>query len=255
MEEYLERQENKRWKLPANANTPMQATYRPELDVSPELDAKYVSYYQSLIGVLHWMVELGRVITCLEVSLLSSHLALPGERHLEQVLQAFLYLKKFHNMELMYDPSGPVVDEGQFQRRDWASSKFGHVDGQAESPERIPEPRSLGVMIRAKVDADHASNMVTRRSRTGCLVYLNCALIYLWSKKQTSVETSSFGYEFIVMKHCCEFLHSLRYKLHMMGIPCEAPMYIYGDNQSVLANTTIPNSTLKKKSKALHIIL
>ena len=37
----------------------------------------------------------------------------------------------------------------------------------------------------------------------------------------------------------------------MMGIPCEAPAYIYGDNQSVLANTTIPNSTLKKKSQSI----
>ena len=37
----------------------------------------------------------------------------------------------------------------------------------------------------------------------------------------------------------------------MMGIPVEGPMYIYGDNQSVLANTTIPDSTLKKKSQSI----
>ena len=36
-----------------------------------------------------------------------------------------------------------------------------------------------------------------------------------------------------------------------MGIPCEGPAYIYGDNQSVLANTTIPDSTLKKKSQSI----
>ena len=108
---------------------------------------------------------------------MSSHLALPREGHFEQVLQVFSYLKKFHNTELIYDPSDPVVDEGQFQRRDWASSEFGHVDGQEELPERMPEPRGLGVTIRVKVDADHASDTVTRRSRTGFLVYLNCALI------------------------------------------------------------------------------
>ena len=37
----------------------------------------------------------------------------------------------------------------------------------------------------------------------------------------------------------------------MMGIPVEGPMYIYGDNQSVLANITIPDSTLKKKSQSI----
>ena len=36
-----------------------------------------------------------------------------------------------------------------------------------------------------------------------------------------------------------------------MGIPVEGPMFIYGDNQSVLANTTIPDSTLKKKSQSI----
>ena len=62
---------------------------------------------------------------------------------------------------------------------------------------------------------------------------------------------SSFGSEFIVMKQCCEYLHGLRYKLHMMGIPCEAPAYTYSDYQSVLANMAIPNSTLKKKSQSI----
>ena len=97
----MERHDNKRWKLPASVNTPMQATYHPELDVSLELDAKYALYYQSLIGVLHWMMELGRVDISLEVSLLSSHLALPREGHFEQVLQVFSYFKKIYNTELL----------------------------------------------------------------------------------------------------------------------------------------------------------
>ena len=58
------------------------------------------------------------------------------------------------------------------------------------------------------------------------------------------------------MKQCCEYLKGLRYKLRMMGIPCDGPVFIKGDNQSVLANTTIPDSTLKKKisSIAYHFV-
>jgi hypothetical protein len=115
----------------------------------------------------------------------------------------------------------------------------------------MPEPRGLGFTIRAKVDADHASDTVTRHSRTGFLVWVNCALVYWMSKKQTSVESSSFGSEFIAMKQCCEYIRGLCYKLRMMGIPCEGPAYISGDNQSVLANTTIPDSVLKKKSQSI----
>ena len=158
---------------------------------------------------------------------------------------------KFHNMEMVFNPSDPVVDEAQFERRDWTTSEFGHLEGKEMLPPNMPEPPGLGFIMRAKVDADHASDTVTRRSRTGFLVYLNCAPIYWWSKKQTSVESSSFGLEFIAMKQCCEYIHSLRYKLRMMGVPIAGPAYIYGDNQSVLANTTIPDSTLKKKSQSI----
>ena len=128
---------------------------------------------------------------------------------------------------------------------------FGESSTKEELPPNMPEPRGLGFVIRAKVDADHASDTVSRRSRTGFLVYLNSALTYWWSKKQTSIESSSFGSEFIAMKQCCEYLRGLRYKLRMLGIPCDGPSLIYGDNQSVLANTTIPDSALKKKSQSI----
>ena len=82
------------------------------------------------------------------------------------------------------------------------------------------------------------------------MVYLNCALIYWLGKKQTSVESFSFGSEFIAMKQYCEYIHGLWYKLRMMGILVQGPTYIYGDNKSVLANTMILDSTLKKKSQS-----
>jgi hypothetical protein len=112
MEGYLAKPENGKWKIPSRAETPTQTTYRPELDVGPELSAVESAYYQSLIGVLRWIVELARVDICLEVSMTSSHLALPREGHLAQVLHIFAYLKKYHNTEMVFDPSDPVIDQG-----------------------------------------------------------------------------------------------------------------------------------------------
>ena len=125
------------------------------------------------------------------------------------------------------------------------SSEFRHLDGEEELPPNMPEPCGMGFTMRAKVNANHVSDTVTRRSRTGFLVYLNCALVYWWSKKHTSVESSSFSAEFIAMKQGCEYLRGLRYKLRMC-IPVETPVYVYGDNQSMLANMLIPDSALKK---------
>ena len=93
--------------------------------------------------------------------MMSSHLALPREGHLEQVLQIFAYLKKYHNAELFYDPSNLVVEMNDFERRDWMASEFGHIEGKEEYPPNMPEPRGMGFVMRAKVDADHASDMVT----------------------------------------------------------------------------------------------
>ena len=189
--------------------------------------------------------------------MMSSHLALPRVGHLNQVYHIFGYLRKYHNTELVFDPSDPMVDESAFERRDWASSEFGHLlEERKELPPNMPQPRGAGFVTRAKVDADHAADTITRRSRTGFIVYANCAPIFWYSKKQNSVESSSFGSEFMAMKACCEYLRGYKYRLQMMGIPCEGPSYVYGDNQSVLCNTTMPDSTLKKKSQSIayHLI-
>ena len=152
---------------------------------------------------------------------------------------------------MVYDPSQPEIDNAAFDRKDWTSSEFGHLQGIEELPPKMPEPRGIGLTMVAKVDADHAADTITRRSHTGFLVHLNSTLVYWSSKKQTSVESSSFGSEFIAMKQCCEYICGLRYKLRMMGIPMEGPAYIHGDDQSVLCNTSRPDSTLKKKSQSI----
>jgi hypothetical protein len=53
------------------------------------------------------------------------------------------------------------------------------------------------------------------------------------------------------MKKAMKYVRGLRYKLRMMGIKVNEPAFVFGDNQSVLCNTTAPTSMLKKKSNAI----
>ena len=129
VEEYVIRSENSHLKILSKAETPLTTSYRPELDVSPELTQRDSAYYQSLIGILWWIVELGRIDICLEVSMMLSHLAMPRKGHLDQVIHIFAYLRKYHNTELVYDPSDQVVELDVFEQRDWASPEFGSVQG------------------------------------------------------------------------------------------------------------------------------
>ena len=126
-------------KLPSRANTPLRTAYRPKLDVYPVLDPTEAVYYQSLIGVLCWMVELGRVDICLEVSIMSSWLAMPCKGHLEQLYHIFAHLKVNHNSKMVFDPSDPVIDESAFQRGDWSTAEFGQL-GKEELSGRMPAP-------------------------------------------------------------------------------------------------------------------
>ena len=110
--------------------------------------------------------------------MMSSHMAMPREGHLEGLLHIFSYLKKFHNTELVLDPSDPALNYDEFDRKDWTSSEFGHVEGEEQVPFNMPQARGLGFVMYALLDADHASDTVTTRSRTGFLVYLNSSLTY-----------------------------------------------------------------------------
>ena len=235
--------------LPKKATSPWTRDYRPETDTSPELSPADSSYFQSLIGVLRWIVELNRVDIAMEVSALASMMAMPRQGHLQQIFHMFAFLKAKHNASMVFDPTEPDIDESKFVKEDWSAAAYGECT--EEIPSNAPKPRGVAFTIRAFVDSDHAGDVVTRRSRTGFIVFLNSSPIYWFTKKQTGIETSSFGSEFIAMKQCCEYIRGLRYKLRMMGIPVEGHAYIFGDNQSVLANTSKPHSTLKKKSSSI----
>ena len=85
------------------------SVYRPDLDESPELKADGVQYYQELIGVLRWTVEIGRVNILYEVSTMSTLLAMPRIGHLEQLYHVFGYLKQNPKRKLAFDPDHPRV--------------------------------------------------------------------------------------------------------------------------------------------------
>ena len=150
---------------------------------------------------------------------------------------------------MVFDPTDPQVGDDEFPKHDWSHTPYSGYTN--EIPKNAPSAKGMGFKIVAFVDSDHAGDVVTRRSRTGFLVKLNSSPIYWLSKKQSGIERSSFGSEFMTMKHCCEYIRGLPYKLRMMGIYFNGPAYIFGDNKSVLSNGSMPDSVLWKKSNSI----
>ena len=53
--------------------------------------------------------------------MMSSHLALPREGYLAQVLHICLYLKTHYNSALLFDPTYPDVDMDILPKHDWTN--------------------------------------------------------------------------------------------------------------------------------------
>ena len=99
--------------------TPIPISYSPELNITSELISTDAAYYQSLVGILRWILELCRFDICLEVSLVYSHLALPREGRLDKLFHIFAYLKWKHRDRMVFDPTYPSIDNDDFPRHDW----------------------------------------------------------------------------------------------------------------------------------------
>ena len=149
----------------------------------------------------------------------------------------FGYLKTHTKRRLFFDPWHPDIDEHAFSSYEWYDF---YRDAEEEVPNDMLPPRRCAVSRHCFVDADHASNTVTRRSQTAILIFLNKAPIVWYSKQQNALETSTSG-----------SIEAQHYKLCMFGIPIEGPTNVFCDNEAMLKNNTIPKSMLKKKHNSI----
>jgi hypothetical protein len=101
------------------------------------------------------------------------------------------------------------------------------------------------------VDANLLHCKVTGKSATGILHLVNQTPIDWFSKRQSTVETATYGSEFVAARIATEQIIDLRIVLRDMGVPIDGPSWLLGDNQSVITSSTIPQSMLSKRHNAL----
>jgi hypothetical protein len=243
---------NKRWKLPTKVKTPMVSSYVPELDGTPELEPEELQYFQELIGMLRWTTEIGKVDILHEVSILSQYQVSPWEGHLDQVLHIFAYMKKKPKLSIYLDPSLPLIDYGE-SRTNIEDFQEQYRGAEEPMPHNMPRPRGRPVTTTEFVDASHAASKKTRKSHTGYLLFINRAPIFWYSKRQQTVETSSFSSEFIALKAGVECAAYARFKLRMFGIPMIEGhgTNIFCDNENVVKNSSNIESALNKKHSSI----
>jgi hypothetical protein len=140
----------------------------------------------------------------------------PKEGHLKAVKKILAHLKTFPKGRVIIDTSYPSHSE--YPVDDHPNWKDFYPDAEEEIPNDLPMSKGLKVRMAVYVDADHAHDLVTRRSITGILVMLNNTPVRWVSKRQKTVETSTYRSELVASRIATELITEIRFMLRSLGI-------------------------------------
>ena len=235
---------------PKEYTCPLDPKDHPEMDDTHSWMRLASSSTKVIIGALQWAITLGRFDILPAVVSLGSFRVAPRIGHMDRVKRTCGYLRKHPDGALRFRTLIPRHEE-RYKLPDvsWLNSVYGNCH--EELPHDMPMPKGKPVRITTNVDANLMHCYVTGRSLTGILHFVNQCPVDWYSKKQNTVETATFGSEFVAARIATEQVIDLRYTLRMLGAPLDGPAWMFGDNESVVTNSSIPHSTLKKRHNAL----
>ena len=230
-------------------HSPLEKGDHPELDTSDLLDQKGISEYQSLIGSLQWAISIGRIDIATAVMTMSSFRAAPRQGHLERVKRICGYTHKMREACIRLRTDEPDFSDVPEPTYSWAKSVYGDIKEQI--PKDCPKPLGKYVTLTHYVDANLMHCLLTGRSVTGILHFLNKTPMDWYTKKQSTVETATYGSEFVAARTCVEQIIDLRLTLRYLGVPIRERSYMFGDNGSVVDSSMHINAKLHKRHTML----
>jgi hypothetical protein len=234
---------------PKEYTSPIDKDDHPELDTTDLLPPDDIQHYQSLIGAFQWAIALGRWdIFCVTMTMGRFRVA-PRIGHLQRLQRICGFLRKYPDGAIRFRTGIPDYSHLDHVTYDWTHSVYGNSS--EELPSNMPVPLGKAVRTTTFEDANLMHDLTTGRSVTGILHLINQTPIAWFSKRQGSVETATYGSEFVAARIATEQIMDLRYTLRMFGVPLDGKAYMFGDNQSVITSSTIPHSSLNKRHNAL----
>ena len=233
--------------------SPMLEGDHPEEDLTDLLNDKGATLFRAIIGSLNWVVTLGRFDVMYATNTLARFSMQPRVGHLDRAFRVIGYLKRYPNGRLLVNPNAFDLDVLGAAPKQWETWKEFYPDVELPTPDDPPPllQNNNKVQVSIFVDADHAHCTVTRRSVSCIMVFLNGMPVKWYSKMQKTVETSTYGSELVAARIATDIALEYRYNIRMLGFEIDGPIHLFGDNNAVVLNTTIPSSQLKKKHAAV----
>jgi hypothetical protein len=235
--------------LPKMASSPLEKGDHPELDASELLEIENIQVYQSLIGALQWTIQIGRFDICTAVMTMSRFRAAPRRGHMERVKRIHGYLRKMKEGVIRIRTELPDYSDIPEGYHSWDYSCY---EGAREEIQE-DAPRPLGKLVKTThyVDANLMHDLISGRSVTGIIHLLNKTPVDWFSKLQSTVESATFGSEYVAARTCTDQIVDLRITLRYLGVPIDGPSMMFGDNESVVNTAAIPDAKLHKRHNLL----
>jgi len=229
--------------------SPLEKGDHPEIDDSEFLDDDGTQTYQSLVGSLQWSISIGWFDIVTAVMTMSSFRAQPRIGHLKRVKRICGYLYKTKDAAICIKVGEPDYSDLAEEEYDGASTIYGDVS--EILPKDAPVPLGNFVMLSHYVDANLYHDMLTGRSVTGILHYLNKMPINWYFKKQATIETATYGSELVSARLAVDQIVDLRLTLQYLRVPIREKSYLFGDNKLVVNSSAKPHLKLHKRHNAL----
>jgi len=229
--------------------SPLEPNDHPELDNSELCNQEEITKYQSLIGALQWAISLGKFDIFTAVMTLSRFRVAPRKGHIERAQRIYGYVLNTKDSAIRFRTGEPDYSALPELLYTWTRSVYGDV--QEIVPKDAPRPRGKPVVLTSYVDANLMHDMVTGRSVTAVLHLANKTPFDWYCKRQSTVETATYGSEFSAARTAIDQIIEHRLMLRYLGVPITGKTYLFGDNKSVVTSSTVPHSVLSKRHLAL----
>ena len=162
---------------------------------------------------------MGRIDIAYKVSSLSNFLARPKNGHIYQALHIFKYFEAHIDNKISFDPLYQEIRNDTNPQSLIRKIREIYADASEDLPTNAQALQGKSIHLNCFVDANHGGNRVTRWSQIGIILFKISAPLLWYSKRQNTVESSTFGLEFVALRIAPELITSFRYKLRMFGIP------------------------------------
>ena len=246
VEKILESYEKTFGEKPKKSRTPLVGGEHLENDTSEFCYQDQIKQYQTIVGQLIWLSGLGRFDIVVHVMTMSRFRQQPRIGHLERLKKIVGYLANLPHGALRFRVHEP--DYSNLLHKEYNRQRTVYRGGKEEIPHDIPDPNGKQVTTTTYVDANLHHDQVTGKAVTACLHMVNATPSHWHTKRQATVETATFGSEFVAARIAKDQIIDLRYTLMYLEVPVKSKSYMFGDNKSVVDSASIPTSTLSKKS-------